>query len=225
MRTRPLALCAAGPALLALAAAACHDGSPNTCFESNATAYGFFFAGDSTLVFHWPASRMPVRTYAEPTGATAADVGAGLQIWANGFHCHELSFRTTADSTQADIIVRPVAALPPQPTHAVTLGADSVGACTGRTDGTLDSTNTLTGPVRSYIAPIPGKDSATVAACFRMTTTHELGHAIGILGHSTDPGDIMFTTPKRSSLSLNDRYTAQKLYHTTATIRPAPLTP
>lgn len=212
-------------ASLALAAAACNDGSPNTCFESNATVYLFALAGDSTLVFHWPASRMPVRTYAEPTGATVADVATGLQTWADGFHCHEASFLPVADSTQADIIVRPVATLPPQPAGAVSLGADSVGACTGRTDGVFDSTLTLTGPVRSYIAPMAGRDSAAIAGCFRMTTTHELGHAIGILGHSTDPGDIMFTTPKRSTLSINDRYTLQKLYHTTATIRPAPRTP
>jgi len=220
---RTAALGLAAPALLALAAAACHDNSPNTCFESNATRYTYWLGGDTTLVFHWPASRMPVRTYAEPTGATPANVAAGLQIWANAFHCHELSFLPVTDSTQADVIVRPVAALPPQPARAVSLRADSVGICTGRTDGVFDSTLTLTGPVRSYIAPMGGvTDSVALAGCFRMTTTHELGHAIGILGHSPDPGDIMYTTPKRSDLSPNDRYTAQKLYHTTATIRPAP---
>jgi predicted Zn-dependent protease len=216
---------AAALAAFALAAAACSDGRPNTCFDSNASSYGFAVGGDTTLVFHWPASRMPVRAYAEPTGATAADVATGLQTWANGFHCREASFTIVADSAQADIIVRPVATLPPQPTRAISVGADSAGACTGRTDGTFDSSLTLTGPVRSYIAPIPGKDSTALAGCFRMTTTHELGHALGILAHSTDPGDIMYTTPRRSTLSANDRYTLQQLYHTTPTIKPAPRTP
>jgi predicted Zn-dependent protease len=58
-----------------------------------------------------------------------------------------------------------------------------------------------------------------------MTTTHELGHAIGLLVHSTNPADIMYPTPRRSTLSADDRYTLQSLYHTTATIKPAPLAP
>jgi predicted Zn-dependent protease len=218
----PLAV--AGLAAAALAAA-CSDGSPNTCFDSNGWSYGFYLAGDSSLVFHWPPDRMPVRTYAEPTGTNPADVAAGLQTWVNAFRCGEASFQVVGDSTLADIIVRRVDVLPPQPTRAVSLGADSVGACTGRTDGLFDSTLTLTGPVRSYIAPLPGRDSTALAGCFRMTTTHELGHALGILAHSTDPGDIMYVTPRRSTLSVNDRYTLQTLYHTAATIAPAPRTP
>jgi predicted Zn-dependent protease len=215
---------AAALAALALAAAACGVHRPNTCFDSNGFSYGFHIAGDSTLVFHWPADRMPVRTYAEPTGATPTNVLASLQTWVNAFHCGEAWFVVVADSTQADIIVRPVPILPPLAARTVTFGADSVGACTGRTDGTFDSTLTLDGPVRSYIAPMAGRDSVALAGCFRMVTTHELGHALGILAHSTDPGDLMYTTPRRSTLSLNDRYTLQQLYHTTPTIKPAPRT-
>ena len=32
-------------------------------------------------------------------------------------------------------------------------------------------------------------------------------------------------TPRRATLSADDRYTLQSLYHTTPTIKPAPLTP
>jgi predicted Zn-dependent protease len=224
VRSRAAPLAAAGLAAAALAAA-CSDRGPNTCFDSNGWSYGFYLAGDSSLVFHWPSDRMPVRAYAEPTGSNPTDVTAGLQAWVNAFHCGEASFLVVGDSAQADIIVRRVDVLPPQPARAVSLGADSVGACTGRTDGTFDSTQTLTGPVRSYVAPLPGRDSTALAGCFRMTTTHELGHALGILAHSTDPGDIMYVTPSRSTLSVNDRYTIQTLYHTPASIAPAPRTP
>lgn len=218
-RTLPAALVAL------LAAAACGEQRPNTCFDSNGFSYGFYLGGDTSLVFHWPASRMPVRVYAEPTGAAPANVQTGLRLWVDAFYCGEAGFVLTSDSTHADIIVREVATLPPQPAHAITLGADSVGACNGRTDGTFDSTLTLNGPVRSYIAPLGAPDSVALSGCFRMTTTHELGHAIGILAHSTSAADIMYPTPRRSTLSLNDRYTLQLLYHTTATIKPAPLTP
>ena len=212
-------------AALLLAAAGCSDQRPNTCFDSNAFSYGFHLGGDSTLVFHWPANRMPVRVYAEPTGDAPANVVASLQTWVGALHCDEVWFTVTTDSTRADIIVREIAVLPPLPAAAFTLGADSVGACTGRTDGTFDSTLTLTGPVRSYIAPFDAPDSVALAGCFRMVTTHELGHAIGLLVHSNDPGDIMYPTPHRSTLSADDRYTLQWLYHTTATIKPAPLAP
>jgi len=41
---------------------------------------------------------------------------------------------------------------------------------------------------------------------------HELGHAIGIWGHSKDPDDIMYTHPIVSQLSQRDINTIRKLY-------------
>jgi tetratricopeptide (TPR) repeat protein len=41
---------------------------------------------------------------------------------------------------------------------------------------------------------------------------HELGHAIGIWGHSKDPDDIMYTHPIVSRLSQRDINTVRKLY-------------
>jgi hypothetical protein len=224
VRPHPAAIAAA--ALAAAAVLACRDGNtPNTCYETNAFSYGFFVGGDTSLVFHWPANRMPVRFYAEPRGDLPTDVLAGLTTWVNGFRCREASFQLVADSTAADVIVRQVPVLLPAAPRAFTLAADSVGACGGRTDGTFDSTLTLTGPIRSYIVPINVSDSVALAGCFRMVTTHEIGHALGLLAHSTDPTDMMYTTPRRSSLSPDDRYTLQTLYHRTPTIRPAPRTP
>jgi predicted Zn-dependent protease len=47
---------------------------------------------------------------------------------------------------------------------------------------------------------------------FYRMTLHELGHAVGIWGHSPDPGDIMFAHPIASQLSLRDVQTVRKLY-------------
>lgn len=216
-----------GGAVAALAAAAvlaaCGDGNrPNTCYDSNAFSYGFRPAADTTIVFRWPADRMPVRFYADTAGGLRDDLQASLTIWVNAFHCQEASFQLALDSTTADVIVRRAPSLPPTSAPAFSFGADSVGACAGRSDFEIDSTRALTGPFHAYIVPLAVGDPVALAGCFRMVTTHELGHTLGIFTHSPDPDDLMYATPRRGTLSPDDRYTLQRLYHTTPTVRPAP---
>jgi len=217
VRLRALALAAA-----AAGAAACVDHDrPNTCYDSGGWSYGFRPAADTTIVFRWPAERMPVRFYADSGGALHTNLRAALQEWANAFHCDEAYFQFVTDSTAADVIVRQVPLLPPAGA-AFSLAADSVGACVGRTDFVIDTTHALTGPFRTFLVPLALGDSAGLAGCYRMVTTHEIGHTLGIFTHSADPGDLMYPTPRRGTLSVNDRYTVQRLYHTTPTVRPAP---
>ena len=227
MSGRRVALGMAGAAALAAAAlfASCGDGDgPNTCFDSNAFSYGFRPAADTTIVFHWPADRMPVRFYADTGGELRADVLASLTTWVNAFHCQEAYFQLVSDSTRADVVIRRSPNLPPVGGAVRSLGADSVGACVGRTDFLIDTTNHLTGPFRAWVVPLAAGDPVALAGCFRMTTTHEIGHTLGIFTHSSDPGDLMYSTPRRSTLSLDDRYTLQRLYHTATTVQPAPAT-
>ena len=97
--------------------------------------------------------------------------------------------------------------------------ADSVGACTGRTDGLLDSTRTLVGPLRSYVAP-SSTDPVAVVSCYHFTVAHELGHGLGLFAHSANIADLMYVVPRRPVVSINDRFTLQRLYRTNATILP-----
>lgn len=46
----------------------------------------------------------------------------------------------------------------------------------------------------------------------RKLVLHELGHSIGIWGHSKDPGDIMYTHPIVTGLSSRDINTVRKMY-------------
>jgi predicted Zn-dependent protease len=43
-------------------------------------------------------------------------------------------------------------------------------------------------------------------------TLHEIGHAVGIWGHSPDPGDVMYSRPIASTLSARDVETLRTLY-------------
>lgn len=219
---RPLGLLAKA-ALAAALAAACHDNvGVSACFEDG-LPYSYVLNGDTTLVFRWPASHQPVHIYAEPVGDLQANVASAAARWLSALRCGELSLALVGDSTGADVIVRnPPSAPPAPPTPAgIVLAADSVGACGGQTRADFDSTNTMTGPVRAYVYPI-ATDPTALAGCYRMVTTHELGHALGILNHSPDTTDIMYSSPRRSTLSPGDRVTFQYLHHTTPTIRPQP---
>lgn len=204
--------------------AACRDASISRCFESNATAYPFHLPGDTSVVFRWPDGYRPVRIYAEPVDSVQANTLRGMQLWANGVRCGELSLQLWPDSTTADVIVRNPQFLPPPPTSGAIMRApgDSVGACGGRTDVFLDSARTtLLRPIRSYIVP-NGIDTAATNACYHFVTAHELGHALGLFSHSSDPGDLMYQVPRRTALSINDLYTIEILYHSTAPVTPSP---
>lgn len=205
---RPLAVWGT---ILALAAAlAACDSSNSQCFDSGGASYGFSLPGDTSLTFSWPASYHPVRFYAEPVAHTVENVDAGLQLWANAFHCNELTMQRVSDSTIADVIVRNPAQLPPLASGSA-MFADSVGACRGRTDIALDSVGQLERPIRTYVAPF-NADTTAVNACYHFVTAHEIGHALGLFTHSTDPADLMYGVPRKRVLSTNDRFTIQTLY-------------
>ena len=73
-------------------------------------------------------------------------------------------------------------------------------------------------PIRVFVNPRFDPASPGVDECMALTTTHELGHAIGIFAHSPDEGDIMFSDPIVAELSARDRATAERAYHTEPTL-------
>ena len=169
--------------------------------------------------FHWPPDRLPVRYYADPRGAMPALISRGLRVWESQFLYGEFKGVFVADSNLADVIVRWQDNVPPD-VPPDTAGA--LGACDGLTTYVIDSTHAITDPLRVQLRVRLGFTTAQVAACLPRVATHELGHSLGILGHSPATTDLMYGTPATDTPTIRDRNTAQVLYHTPATLTPPP---
>jgi hypothetical protein len=90
----------------------------------------------------------------------------------------------------------------------------SFPGCEGATD--IDTTTTrfeLQLPVRIYLNPKFDPELVDLSECFDITATHEIGHSLGIFGHTSDPISMMYPDPEASELSERDRQTAEVLSH------------
>lgn len=178
--------------------------------------------GLDTLSFHWPQSRLPVRIWAADTLDLPAHVRLGIDEWEAAFLYGEFRAVVVSDSSVADVIV--TSGIAPKGGFSVTrLESFMAPECQGATDVELAASGTeILPPIRVYVDPRFTPDSPGVAACMALTTTHELGHALGIFAHSTNPQDLMYADPVVTTLSPRDRATAELAYHTEPTLTIAP---
>lgn len=186
-------------------------------------AYGFDYFGD---VFHWPADRLPVRFYAQPTGNLRFLTQRAIDVWAGQFLYGEFSGRLVSDSFGADVIVHADSApdVPPDPGPPVSACDGNVHS-PGSPPGTVTwdpLTKAIDGPLQLDVRILGAYSTGQVAACLRRTTIHELGHTLGLLQHSPNAADIMYAPPQVDLPSEQDRRTVEVLYHTRPTLLPAP---
>jgi hypothetical protein len=126
------------------------------------------------------------------------------------------------DSNAADVIVQ--TGIAPKGGFSITrLESRLAPECQGATDIELAASGQeILRPIRVYVDPRFAPSAPEVDSCMALTTTHELGHSLGIFAHSPDPGDIMYADPIVSALSPRDRSTAELAYHTEPTLSLAP---
>jgi predicted Zn-dependent protease len=201
----PALLAAAVAGLVALAA--CADiGSPT---RGDLYEVRQILGPGDTISFHWPEERMPLKFWAKDTLNLALHVDSAIAVWQRQFLYHEFTGERVEDSANADVIV--TIGSPPGNGGVLLASAD---ACQGATDIALDpETRVLTPPLHIYIAPRFLPDLPETQACFNIVAIHELGHALGILRHSSNPNDIMFSNPTVPLPSERDRNTVQVMYH------------
>jgi predicted Zn-dependent protease len=214
----PLLCLASGPALLSCADIA--GPSRNIAYEWRqivSTPTGL-----DTLSFHWPQSRLPVRIWAADTLNLPAHVRHGIDVWEAAFLYGELRAVVVSDSTVADVIV--TSGIAPKGGFSVTrLESLMAPECQGATDVELAASGSeILPPIRVYVDPRFSPSSPGVDTCMALTTTHELGHSLGIFAHSTNSEDIMYADPVVTTLSPRDRATAELAYHTEPTLTIAP---
>jgi predicted Zn-dependent protease len=173
-------------------------------------------------VFHWPVSSLPVRFYAEPVGQLPQYVRDGVRAWQRQFLYGEFRAAIVDDSGSADVIVVMDGDPPPE----APLTDDPLQrACEGLTllpERTADANGDVrfSAPLRVSVRWYPGADSTAVQNCLAVVTTHEIGHALGLLRHSNDPLDLMYSDLGVRAPSLRDQSTIQTLFHLPTDILP-----
>jgi predicted Zn-dependent protease len=165
-----------------------------------------------TLSFHWPSSRLPVRIWVEDALNLPAHVQNGIGQWKAAFLYGEFDAIIVQDSNTADVLVRTGG--PAKGSIALIRLSAVAPECEGRTDLDVPSgSSVLQPPVRVFVNPRFDPATPGVDECVALTTTHELGHAIGIFSHSPSATDIMFGDPVVAELSPRDRATVEAAYH------------
>lgn len=171
-----------------------------------------------SLRFHWPRSSLPVSYWVEDSLNAPTHVRNAIARWKGAFLYHEWDARLVSDSTTADVIVR--VELPPPKAGLAPMRLESLRPeCEGATDvDTVSSRREFRLPVRIYINP--RVTDANLDLCLDITTTHEMGHSMGLFQHTSDSRDIMFSNPVATALSDRDISTVSTLYHRTADMVP-----
>ena len=171
-------------------------------------------SGEDSLTFHWAPSRLPLRIWVEDAADLPRHVTAGIGAWRGGLSQSEFDADIVGDSTTADVIVLAGPVPPSTSFTRARLHSALAPQCEGATDLDISPDNTqLRLPVRIYLDPRTNPNAPGLEACLALTTTHELGHALGIWQHSDSITDLMFADPLVSQPSDRDLQTVALLYH------------
>lgn len=177
-------------------------------------------------VYHWPLGRtIAVHVHASDAGDAAAlraQVVAAGAAWTSALKYAELRVRLVERPEEADVVVGLGAAA-----HPVALDAcGGLGIAAGFTllcPATGDSARTLPlrsgAPSRVKIAVVVDPAATPTVALRAAVVAHELGHVLGVGGHSDDAEDLMYVDPRVPAPSARDERTLRYVLHRPSALR------
>jgi len=180
------------------------------------------FAYDPTsltggLLYRWTTGAR-VRVFVEPMAAAGVDLAAAVQratiAWNAVPQAREFTLEVVANRDAADVIVYDRSL--PQPVVTGSCPFNPSGAAGYTYFCPLNGRAERLRPVGSTVlttAIVIRVDMTTTAAqaALDALVAHELGHAVGIGGHSPETSDVMYTRPSVRSPSDRDRATLRNV--------------
>lgn len=162
----------------------------------------------------WALSKMPLKLYIEqaPSGirnfqpAFTSDVRRGMDVWCAALG-HQLSYALVSNKDEADIRV--------SWTNTIDTRGHNGDGGTAYTAGLMlphirdDRLEYMEVKIATF--DIHGKPQTSEV--IYAVAIHEIGHSLGLLGHSDNPGDIMYAENQHvTQPSLRDTNTIRRLY-------------
>ncbi len=180
--------------------------------EESVVAEDYFADITSSGIKRWSSRRMPLRVYIKS--------GRKLHGYKSDYdEVLKQCFQEWLDSS--DGVISAIYVLDPSQANIQCSWSDdmsSLSNCAEGGEARLYVTNTGSiARAKIVILTVPLTPLRPVTDnLIRFVCLHEIGHALGLSGHSTQPGDIMFfsssVTDERRELSARDIRTIKKLY-------------
>lgn len=174
--------------------------------------------GVDTLAFRWEAEELPVRFWVQDTLDLRRRTTDAIAAWRAQVLYGEVSGVLVSDSTGADVLVFGRSA----PGGGIAgLRLERARGCQGATDVDIDvPARLVTLPMRVYVQPFLSSPTEELERCLDITTTHEVGHALGIFTHAPGAEELMNADPEVAGPSELDRATIERMSHAQRTLRP-----